>query len=216
MIEALRGLTGRGVRVGLVDSGLAGRPVWVRGEAGWVLQERADRLGHGTAAAGVVKFWAPEAELVGLAVLDDHFRCPGALAQAAVRHAAGLGCHLVLLSMAGAVEDGWSDLLREVGGATVVVAASANHPNQVGFPAHLPGCVGVAVSTQPRAFELRPDGLVGAPAQPPSGRRARILMGTSCAAAHLCGLLARLCQRHPQASSVELRERLEQLCSGRE
>ena len=68
---------GAGIRVAIVDSGIAaGHPhvgevadgVWITAEG--TSPDFADRIGHGTAVAGAVREWAPGATLVAVRICD--------------------------------------------------------------------------------------------------------------------------------------------------
>ena len=72
----LRDMTGAGIRIAVVDSGIApGHPHVGAVSAGVALvgedaADTADRMGHGTAVAAAIRDLAPDAELIPVRVLD--------------------------------------------------------------------------------------------------------------------------------------------------
>lgn len=94
----------RGIRVAIVDSGIATGHPHV-GEVGegvsllpWV-EDTLDRIGHGTAVAGAIREKAPSAELIPVKVFDRNLRTDGVSLAAAIRWAAEHDCQLINLSL---------------------------------------------------------------------------------------------------------------------
>lgn len=145
------GRTGRGVRVAVVDSGIAPNHPHV-GTVGAGVNfagagdGTADLIGHGTAVAAAIHEKAPDAELVPVRVFDRELTTDADTLARAIRWAADNGCALVNLSL-GTPNAAHEVLLWEAvryanAARTIVVAAlSAND-----VP-HLPGALtGVQVA----------------------------------------------------------------------
>lgn len=163
-------LTGRGVRIGVVDSGASHPALTVRGGRSFLdggQTSLADGFGHGTHCAGIIAArpdagWegglAPDSELYVYRVFDDD----GAggdtdVLGAAIDQAVADGCHLINLSL---TTDLYTQALhnavkRAADAGVLCVAASGNdHPRQqdVMFPARHPevasvGAIGQVAST---------------------------------------------------------------------
>ena len=100
-----KGRTGRGVRIAVVDSGVAQNHPHVGGlvAAGISLvgveSDTGDRIGHGTAVSAAIREKAPNAELVPVRVFDRDLATDAATLARAIRWAAGEGCQLINLSL---------------------------------------------------------------------------------------------------------------------
>ncbi|MBZ0267099.1 S8 family serine peptidase, partial [bacterium] len=117
------------------------------------LDQDADGLtdegaGHGTHIAGIVRYLAPDAELLPVRVLDSEGNGNVfALAQG-IDHATGAGAHVINLSLA---LDGYSTvvdyMIQTANAQGIVVVASVGNDGVASathFPASLPDVIGVA------------------------------------------------------------------------
>lgn len=183
-MKGLEGLTGRGVRVALIDS----------------LGPSGDPLGHGTAVSQVLRFWAPEAEVFPHPVFRDTLRAPAEEVRQAVREACRCGMDVLLLSLAGEDPEGWPEALSCAAARGAVVVAAACARTGGGYPAVLPGALGVGSSGERRLFRRLAGPIEYAgPGSP------------SCAAAHVAGMVIRLRQAEPGAPLLRVRRRLDEL-----
>ena len=104
-------LTGRGVKVAVVDSGIEPNHPKIGPIAGGVglyaladgcIQREddfSDRAGHGTACAGIIRKLAPAAELYGIRVFDESLTTDGQSLVEAVAWAIEEGMDVVNLSL---------------------------------------------------------------------------------------------------------------------
>jgi hypothetical protein len=137
------GRTGKGVRVAIVDSGIAPNHPHVGAVAEGVTfvedgAGTADRIGHGTAVAAAIREKAPDAELVPVRVFGRELATGAETLAAAIRWAAENRCHLANLSL-GTTNAAHAELLHEAvafafSKRTIVVAA-----HSVNGEKHLPG-----------------------------------------------------------------------------
>jgi len=107
--QALRGGTGRGVRIAILDSGVEwshpalagarrGDDVVLRQENGRLVSENGtgeDVFGHGTAVAGILHALAPEAELGSFRVLDESNQARSEIICEGARIAMDRGYHIL-------------------------------------------------------------------------------------------------------------------------
>ena len=124
-------LSGQGVKVGVVDSGvdpshpkigsLAGSVEFTRNAQGQIVcrEARGDLAGHGTACAGLIRRSAPGASLYSLRVLDTSLRTDLHLLAAAIRWAAAQGLDLLNLSLGTTEPEGIADLQAIPSGSVV-------------------------------------------------------------------------------------------------
>lgn len=207
-------------RVAIVDSGVnAGHPHVGALFAGARVQPASDgtpvlangtdaardEIGHGTACAGLVRWLAPDAEIVAVRIFDSALRVDADRLAPALRFCLALRCQVVNLSLGavGTVVPG--DALDALGalldaGAFLVCAAG---PRLEGWPASDPQTLAVApdlrlASDQCGIIECapfsRPKPLYLAAPYPrpmPGQPRERNLAGSSFAAATLSAILAR-------------------------
>ena len=212
----LRQVSGRAVRIAVVDSGVyAGHP-HVQGVAGGVSlvagaseEDYLDRNGHGTAVAAAIREKAPAAELIAVKVFDRELATTAAHLARAIEWAAAHGVDLINLSV-GTTNPAHAEVLGQAlavahkAGAAVVAAAT-----QGGLPS-LPGSlqpvIAVEVDWECARDEVVVDGAAAAvirlrasgyprpiPGVPPE----RNLKGVSFAVANATGAIAKLLANFP-------------------
>ncbi len=186
-----------------------------------------DLHGHGTAVAAAVFRHHRCGRLLAVRVLDDRLVGDSRLLCAAIDLAAQRGARLINVSMGTTAPDAATALAATVeraaaAGATVIAAVP---PGGRGWPADLPGVVGVRGDPgcpPDRAIaEDRRGGLPGAPecallrfrahaaAVPPGGTpRQGNLAGSSLAAGHVTGLAAALLAQDPHLDALGIAQRL--------
>jgi subtilisin family serine protease len=205
----VRGRTGRGVRVAVIDSGVnAGHPhlgpladAVTFTEAGVESDGAVDRLGHGTAVTAAIHEKAPGAEIHVVKVFEDTLSTNLDTLIRAIDWTADRGIHLINLSLGTANPENSTALedavarLREQGGLLVSAARGAG---RAWYPGVLPGVLGVELDPGcPREHvRFAASGRLCAygsgfarpiPGVPPE----RNLNGVSFAVANVTGMLAR-------------------------
>ncbi|MGH7713204.1 MAG: S8 family peptidase [Gemmatimonadaceae bacterium] len=223
------GKTGRGVRIAVVDSGIAaGHPHVGEVASGVCLiceedgrTDSGDRHGHGTAVAAAIREKAPEAELIAVRVFERTLATQSEVLAQAMRWAADHGAHLINLSLGtpnasrGAI---LSEALDHATSRGALVVAALESDGHAMFPGALPGAVGVRLDPhcardelivhQPasRSLHLAASGFPRPiPGVPPE----RNLFGISFAVANGTGFLARLLEGRSATSPGELAELIE-------
>lgn len=211
------GLTGRGVRVAVIDSGvhptnphIGDVPVsGVRIGAGdGIDADFVDRIGHGTAVAAAILEKAPAIDLVAVRVFERTLATSADVLARAISWAADNGARLINLSL------GTSNAARAAvlgaavdnavaAGAIVVSAFESDGVNWL--PGSLPNVVGVTLepACDRHAVAVAADGTLGSVRLGASGYPRPIegvpvernLSGISFAVANATGFLARLLSR---------------------
>jgi hypothetical protein len=222
--------TGAGVRVALVDSGINAQHSHVGVVAGGIAFSRtadgqvqesddyADRLGHGTALAGILRAKAPQVELYAVKIFADRLATSIAVLEAALLWAVQQKMHIINLSLGTTNPDHRERLLdvvaRTNAAGTLLVASSPPGQGDV-LPAALPGVISVAGDDQcawgehryvpgdPIPFRAHP-----CPRPLPGPAQARNFRGHSFASAHLSALLALLVELCPGLTVEEAKEYL--------
>jgi subtilisin family serine protease len=217
--HALAGATGRGIRIAVIDSGIAaGHPhvgalslgVSLVGDD---LADTADRVGHGTAVAGAIREKAPGAELIPVRVLERDLATSARILARAIVWAAENGAQIVNLSLGTRNEAHvplFEDALATAHAHGVLVVSSARHDDVAWYPGALEGCVGVvADASLPRdGVHVVQDGDATRLAASPYPRPIpgvpveRNLSGVSFAVANATGLLALALEAGAPTSSV--------------
>src|SRR6266545_1122544 len=118
-----KGRTGRGVRVGVVDSGIDTEHPALKGkvkesveavpEGGQIVfkpSTSGDQAGHGTACAGIITSIAPEVELYSVKVLGPNASGSGEMFLMGVDHAIKQKMQVVNLSLGTTKRDFWMPL----------------------------------------------------------------------------------------------------------
>ena len=202
----IRELSGRGVSVAMIDSGVNPEHPHVSGVAGGVgiklsgdvSEDFVDRLGHGTAVFAAIQEKAPQADIFAVRVFEDRLRTSVRALVVAIDWAAERGVRIVNLSLGTLREDhagvleGAVGRLAEAGG---VVVAAAEAEGRTWWPGSLPSAVGVVMDEDcPRGCVEVREGVVAASPYPrpiPGVPVERNLNGISFAVANVTGMLAR-------------------------
>ena len=167
--NALRreGLTGKGVKVAVIDSGIdSDHPgfnnrvttkVWYR--EGTPLSEDD----HGTHVGGTIHMMAPDAELYDYRVFGRTGRVPvnQAIVEA-IRAAADVGCHVINMSLGGPLPDPELKSALEYAAAkgVIIVCAAGNEgdnnplTNEISYPASYEECISIAAVSQKNGFPV--------------------------------------------------------------
>jgi hypothetical protein len=230
--QSTQAATGAGVRIALIDSGVNAQHSHVGFVAGGIgfstspdgqlvkSADYSDRLGHGTALAGVLRAKAPQAEIFAVKVFAERLQTSMAVLEAAIRWAIKHHLHLVNLSLGTANPDHRHRFLDLVAAAnaqgTIIVASSPPGRSDV-FPATLPSVIGVAgddrcawgehlhINNDPIPFRAHPH-----PRPLPGPAQARNFRGDSFSSAHISALLALLLEHRTGITVAEAREFLVQ------
>lgn len=203
-------LTGRGVRVAVIDSGVnASHPHVGQVAGGIAIDEHGtehtdyvDRLGHGTAVTAAIREKAPDAELFAVKVFDRSLSTNVASLVAGIDWAANAGVHLVNLSL-GTSREVHEEALRAAvdrAAARGTLIVSAYDDGEARWlPGSLPGVIPVLVDyalDRDRYRAADAGGLTlfhasGFAREIPGVPRERNLHGISLAVANMTGFAAR-------------------------
>lgn len=218
--EPFAGRTGAGVRVAVIDSGVAARHphvgavepgvrILVDGQDG----ETADRIGHGTAVAGAIHEKAPASKIVPVRVFDTHLSTTADVLARAIRWAAEHGCRLINLSL-GTANQARAPLLAsavaDAGRHGALIVSPGQQDGVRWLPGSLDGVFAVQLDWACERNAMRVaslDGEVNAhaagyPRPVPGIAPERNLHGVSFAAANVTGLLARLLEAETEVRST--------------
>lgn len=229
------GATGRGVRVCVVDSGLAdGDPRFATGvhrlaavrAAGpdadgarpWSIADdtAGDVAGHGTACAGIVRSLAPDCEITSIRVLGGNLQGNGEALLTALEWAVRERFPLINISLSTRREqlkERLHDLADEAWFAGVTLVSAAHNSPVDSYPWRFPSVVSVGAHAvpDPEHVESNPRPPVDFFAHgvdvpaPWTGGATRRVSGNSFAAPHITGLCARILERHPGFGTAQLR-----------
>lgn len=203
---------GRGVRIGVIDSGVFPHHPHIGPIAGGVAilpdnevadDPRAwlDRIGHGTAVTAAIQEKAPAAELFAVKVFHDALRTSGAALVRAIDWCLAQKLDLVNLSLGStnaAHRELFAQAVARAAAAGVTLVAARQNGDDLCFPGALPGVLGVGLDWDiPRdAFAVRSvEGAAvcyasGYPRPVPGVSAQRNLSGVSFAVANVTGLVA--------------------------
>jgi subtilisin len=229
--EALwTGRTGRGVRVGVVDSGidtehpeLAGtikasyQAVNEGGQITFKESTSGDQAGHGTACAGIIKSVAPDVEITSIKVLGPTGSGTGEMFLMGVDFAIKQKLQVVNLSLGTTKRDFWMpmrELLDKAYRERVMLVAAANNLPQLSSPSIFSSSL---VSVVKRAggdpfnfgfqygevIELVAPGVQVETTWPGGGRRQ--MTGNSFAAPYITGVIALLLEARPDLTPFQIK-----------
>lgn len=205
------GRSGKGVRVAVVDSGVApGHPHVGEVSTGYcILHDKAgdstDRLGHGTAVAAAIREKAPGCEIVPVKVFDRALKTDAATLARAIEWAATNGARIINLSLGTANAEHRENLESALAFATAkgaVVVSALESDGVRWLPGSLPGVIAVVArpDLDRNSIEVLPgpqspvSRLYGASIYPrpiPGVPKERNLSGISFSVANVSGFLAR-------------------------
>lgn len=228
-------LTGRGVKVALVDSGINAHHShvgWVAGgitvrleTGGHPILEggHQDRIGHGTAAAGIIRLRAPEAWLYAVKIFETRLAARIEALVAALWWTIDNGMKVVNLSL-GTENKAHVPLLEETchkAAQKGVIIVASGEEGRLCYPAVLPTVIGVAMDPDcpPGRFSFREGDPIeiracGWPRKLPGIAQERNLRGPSFASVHMAALCALVAEEDPQADVYQVRQVLkEQACT---
>jgi subtilisin len=232
------GVTGAGVVVAVVDSGIdAAHPEVGAVERAVALQWNSeteevvstegphdDLFGHGTACAGIIRRTAPDAALWSVRVLGSRLTGKGVVFAEGLRWAIREGAQVINLSLSTSREDYFGlfhQIADEAAFAGVVLVCAANNVPAPTFPSQFSSVISVAAHDGQDPFSLDANpapptdfGAPGIDVRVPwlSGSTA-VTTGNSFAAPHLTGLVARLLSKHPHLTPYEVKTVLRALAS---
>ena len=224
---------GRHIKVAIVDSGIDGRhPKLAKLGGGIELAVNkegrvisglgtalTDRVGHGTACAGIVHRIAPAAEIFSVRILDEEMTVDGRLLVAALRWAIEQRMDVVNLSL-GTTEESHREELervcREAVEQRVILVAARHAEGLPSYPALLQDAIGVVGGPLRGygAFYYRENAEIECIARGDTqrvcwvDRREITRQGTSFSAPHVTGAIALLREKMPQATLAHIRELL--------
>jgi len=232
---------GRGIKVAVLDSGVEGHHPALNGlqleddlaviDDGLHLRvvpgEGRDAYGHGTAVAGIIRQLAPEAKLGSFRVLGQQLRSRSLIIREAARVAIERGYHILNCSFGCSREDHallYKDWIDEayLRGRHIVAACNSQDFSKPEWPGHFPTVITVNLGRfeLPEQFSFRSGQLVEFTARGEdvdvawlSGSTKRVT-GSSFAAPHLTGLVARLVSGMPHLSPLEAKALLQRLANG--
>ena len=221
--------TGRGVTVGVVDSGWDRTLLDPRVAAGWSLvdsphkrsRDDHDILGHGTMCTKVLLEVAPGCTIVPIRVFGDRLETTPQVLIESIELACSLRVRVLNLSL-GTTRTEFARALfaacrraSELG--VILVAAAKSAPTSLSFPAAFEPVLGVGSAYLGDRYAVRyTDGAAvecAAHCVAPRHRRKQnaqndFASGSSFAAPVVSGLVTRLLQKHPDLSICSLRKLL--------
>ena len=222
-------LTGRGVKVAVVDSGIepnhpkigpiaGGVGLYALAEGGIQRgDDFSDRAGHGTACAGIIRKLAPAAELYGIRVFDESLTTDGQSLVAAIAWAIEEGMDVVNLSL-GTIDPAYkrplAEICRKAVEANLILVGSQHNEGLESYPAELADVIGVTWGKiyDRYGYYYRRGQAIECVARGDQQRLCwldggeTITGGTSFAAPHIAGIVALIRQRFPGAGLTQVRE----------
>ena len=221
--------TGRGVKVAIVDSGVAPNHPKIGPMAGGIAltvgpdgasrqsTDHADCAGHGTACAGIIRRKAPAAALYSVRIFNESLQADSRLLIAAIEWCIEQDMDIINLSL-GTIEvtqrDALLQLCQQAADQDILMVAAEHEEGRESYPAHLPQVIGVGAGPLQGLYDYyhRPRAAIECIARGDLQRLCWLeppevmLAGTSFAAPHITGLLALIRQAHPSASLAQVRE----------
>ena len=223
------GATGKGVRVGIIDSGLENDHPQLRGrvienvtveiggdELVVVSDGPVDMFGHGTACGAIIVGLAPEVEIVSIRVLGADLRGKGTAFAAGLEWAIEQGlqvCNLSLSSKSESLYPVFHDLADRAYFRGTALISAANNVPAPSYPSLFSSVFSVAAHAEPDPYRIyynpAPPVEFGAwgvdvPIAWKDGG-STVATGNSFAAPHVAALVALILSKHPGLSPFEVK-----------
>jgi subtilisin len=231
VVDDLNSATGRGVRIGVIDSGWDRTQLDSRviGGAGFVDSEDElrplesaiddDRIGHGTACTDLILKVAPGVEICPLRVFGRRLESSVSTIAEAVRWAVHRGVRVVNMSLGTMLPEALDPLYLACEFAHrhgIVLVAAKHNAKGRSFPAVFDNVIGVHAGDFESPFDYIYRGGEDAECTAKgvkqevlwlNGCRVR-MSGSSFAAPNICGIVALFLERYPDANLNEIRNLL--------
>ncbi|MEM7698994.1 MAG: S8 family serine peptidase [Verrucomicrobiota bacterium] len=231
--ECLVTATGKGVRIGILDSGVDSRHPILEGRVVGNYEVIEDRLGepgvvnlehgydvmdHGTANAYIIRQHAPDAELHSIRVIDPTHNSTSLKFVTALEFALEQGWDILNLSLG--TDSRYAEIARLADLAyyqnMLWVAAKHNERDKIGYPAALSSVVGVGMDYFESFEEFRyyPDRVIEVEASgvyieaPRANGGWQQYTGTSFACPQITGMVAQLRECFPDLTPFQLKTAL--------
>jgi subtilisin family serine protease len=227
---AWEGSTGRGVKVGVIDSGIENSHPAIDGRVqGYVrfpegagdtpepdYTPHGDDFGHGTACAGIIRRYAPDCELYSIKVLGAALAGRANTFIAGLRWAIEQEMDVVNLSL-GTTRQEYFGIFHELVDAAyfkdVMLVTAANNMPTVSFPSLFAAVTSVASHEGSGEYEFyynpEPPVEFWAPGINVSvawlGGQQLTVTGNSFSAPHITGLVAKILGKHPALKPFEVK-----------
>jgi hypothetical protein len=221
-----------GPKIAVIDSGINPSHPHVGGVAGGVsffmgqrgkisfAEDFSDRLGHGTAIAGVIREKSPKALLFGVKIFHEALRASGTVLLSALEWAIENRMDIIQLSLGTQrrhLKSSLDQICRKAVDEKIVVIAAARTPDDEIYPAAFPQVIGAYWnrSCEPETISFHPGcriefGAFGRPRPLPGLPMEKNFSGHSFAAARMTARIAALLETCP---GIDLREIKKQMIS---
>jgi hypothetical protein len=202
-------LSGRGVRIAVIDSGVNPTHPHINGVAGGVRiglkdvdEQYLDFLGHGTAVTAAIREKAPEAQVYAVKVFEQTLTTNIDIIIQAIEWAIDNRMHLINMSLGTlnpAHRERFESVLERATANDVILISAQQVHGERALPGSLPSVIGVGVDWDcPREsyyHRMTEQGIVffasGYPRSLPNRTREQNLHGVSFAVANMTGIVAR-------------------------
>jgi subtilisin family serine protease len=225
------GVTGAGVDVAVIDSGIDASHRFVGHVESAValtydssLEDQVrkaegphgDLFGHGTACAGIIRIAAPDCRLHSIRVLGERLTGKGVVFAAGLEWAIEHGFQVVNMSLSTGKEDYFSvfhELADEAYFKGVMLVCAVNNVAGASYPSEYASVFSVAAhdAKDPFGFDYNPSppAEFGAPGIDVeiawSAGSTIVTTGNSFAAPHIAGLIARILSKHPGLTPFQMK-----------
>lgn len=224
-LEELKGnLTGKGITVGIIDSGIDSTHSFLEGSIIDAVEFREtgddieavkknpgmnDASGHGTGCAGIIKKIAPDIKIVDLKVLGENTSGKFTTFLKGIEYAIENNIKVINMSLGTVRENYIMPLLKMTQRAyekDIIIVAAADNRKRVMYPSAFPSVISVDIGEDIETFDsiiLRPENIIdfggyGSYVETCGLNNEYVKMfGTSFATPHVTGLVSLLLERWP-------------------
>ena len=179
-----------------------------------------DRVGHGTACAGIIAGLVPAATILDVPVLDSQLSCRPEVLANLLEWSVAQNANVINLSLGitGPVPPDLRDCCDRAVGEGIILVAAEHNLGLESFPASFPEVIGVtgAPIHVPGGYYYRPGEKIECVARGDQQRlcwldgRHVFLSGNSFAAPHITGIIARWMEDEPGMTLADVRQKLKE------